>query len=292
MSKSRDLSVRIGITLKEQTDFKHLLTLRIIRDGGVTLTPAAASPNGWEVTAGTAPTEAAPGMVETVSRQERSAGFKLHYHRSGLVSIKFGDSGTEERVWLRRLDDASYKQIFSFYQRRPSELSWQERKGRRGKGKYQVGDSYVVVDEWPEGVGVLGTMVQHKAVPWLHREFEEGLDGAVRVITGDRDYLVFDLRGYPDLEGRLLDACLVVTFLVDPVVNAGTATTTVTGMCTDGTPSGELVRIHSADGWPRSPALLRGEMPEFPRKPGDRAKRDRELVIRDPGGPVVSRSRL
>lgn len=272
---------RIGITLNNETRFRHIATLGAISDGGITVSPAFEPGAGWLLSEGTTSTPRALGSRGDLTVVERPKGLKLHYHRSGWTTFKSSSDGPQVGVKLRPMDTLHGTQIFAITQRTPEELGW-KRKGPRSQHELGMigGDAFAVVESWPRVVSCVGTVFSHRAVPWMRDEFQ-GESAPFHIIRGRRAYMAYDLRGHG------LDAFLTISFLMHNMPPDPLASTSVVGMCQpDDRTSGACVRATSADGGHADAALPRQDMPQFPRLRAHRTT-DRVAVTRAADGPGV-----
>lgn len=279
-SVSRAEHRRVGITLDNNTKFGHILTLGAVADGGITVSAGCPPPQGWHLTHGTFNPRFGRASRGDLTPVPKARGLKLHYHSSGITSIKSGGNGPEVRVTLPRLETLHARQIFSFTQTRPDELGWQAKKGRDdGVFNMLEDDIFAALDHnvWPSSVSVAGTIFKHSAFPWLADDFA-AYPGARAILRGRQHYTAIDLRGHG------IDSFLVVDFSGSDELSDAAGVTSLVGMCTSGTSVSPFVAATASDGAFALGVQPRHLMPQFPANERDRVPRPHQRR-RTPGGP-------
>lgn len=271
---------RIGITLDNNTKLGHILTLGAVADGGITVSAGCPPPQGWHLTRGTFDPRARRADRENLIPVPKVKGLKLHYHSSGITSIKSGGNGPEVRTTLPRLETLHARQIFTFTQTRPDELGWQAKKGR-DDGLFNTldDDMFAALDQniWPSSVSVVGTIFKHSAFPWLADDFAEH-PGARAILRGQQHYAALDLRGHG------VQSFIVVDFSYSNSLPDAAGVSSLVGMCTSGTTASPFVAATASNGAFVLGVQPRNRMPVFPADERQRAPRPRQRR-RTPGGP-------
>lgn len=151
---------RVGVMHDDHSEFKQILGIGASKDGGIMISPVGlAGSTNWSYGRARVPTGAQIGMSgrpmsATVRRSDGPP--KLHYHRSGWLSVNL--TGKAERVSLKALPTRflSGAQFFTFVLTRPDLLP--TTKARQGS---LIG---VIHDAWPAAVVCNGFAIARSRV--------------------------------------------------------------------------------------------------------------------------------
>lgn len=258
---------RVGLATPDHGEFRHLLTLGAIpSDGGITVTPAA-RPTSWGLFTGSVAADPADTVINTHREEVAGRTVKLHYHASGVTSVKIDDHGPEERVQLPKLDSLRFHGVFCLVQQQVENLTWSSKKKKdRRADPFGVltGDVWSVVQKpWPGSTMIVGTVISHSRVPWLRQDFRTK-SSPRHAVRGDTAYAAYDLRGHG------VNAFMVLTIRHGPA-NPDFASTTLWGFALNrrGGPS-QAVGLCSMDGRPVRPPPLNSMRPVLSWQPWKR----------------------
>jgi hypothetical protein len=240
---------RVGFIVQGRMDFRPLVTVGAIADGGITITPKGAPTRHWRV-------ESRPSVSSHLSDQVRFVPAtpipKLHYHRSGLTSIQ-PPGGVRVAIDLPGLDVIPGTQIFYFGRLKLDDIV--PVPPRRE-------DAFVVSHHgMPSGFRLAGIVVPTSTVPYFEEERID--DGFARVpVRGERVELVMSLRSHG------VDALLILRPTLDYLPIPGAATAVLAGFAGD---TGPIVTMCSTDGGAVIAMMAADEFPQFPAEPSQRS---------------------
>ena len=260
---------RVGFIVEGKMEFRPLVTVGAIADGGITITPKGAPTRHWRV-------ESRPSVSSSLSDHVRFVPGtpipKLHYHRSGFASIQ-PPGGVRVAVDLPALDVLPGNQIFYFGRQKLDDIVPVDPRRE---------DAFVVSHHgMPSGFRLAGIVVPSSTVPYFEEERVD--DGFARVpVRGERVELMMSLRPHG------VDALLVLRPTLDYLPRAGVATTVLAGFAGDTGPS---VAMCSTDGGAMIGMMGADELPQFPAEPGRRSV-DRWSARRSPDGSVEYTHRI
>lgn len=178
---ARPREFRIGV-LRERDgtgDFRSLAKLSFSADGGVIAAPGRVPGAKWRYALSEG-TVNRPASLMTVE----GAPPKLHYHRSGMVSVnRTGSSDQRLVMHAPPLPEQQVAQILSVAGVRPWEL---EARGAR------AGDVMLFVEQWPD---VVSAAVSIYAIPAeTSLVYHPGFPPAVGLVPDDPHQFIVDLR--------------------------------------------------------------------------------------------------
>ena len=254
---------RVGFIVEGKMEFRPLVTVGAIADGGITITPKGAPTRHWRV-------ESRPSVSSSLSDHVRFVPGtpipKLHYHRSGFASIQ-PPGGVRVAVDLPALDVLPGNQIFYFGRQKLDDIVPVDPRRE---------DAFVVSHHgMPSGFRLAGIVVPSSTVPYFEEERVD--DGFARVpVRGERVELMMSLRPHG------VDALLVLRPTLDYLPRAGVATTVLAGFAGD---TGPTVSMCSTDGGAIIGMMTADELPQFPAEPSQRSV-DRWSARRSPDGSV------
>lgn len=281
-SRPRVHARRLGVMLHETSEFKPLLTMVAASDGGIILSPSEVSGAQWAYgTVGAHPAfiRSAPGSLELPSVVTMPIGLrpKLHYHRSGFVSVNLtGFEGPRRGMQCPPIAHAQGEQFFGMTSNRP---------GNMNSARPRPGDSFLVAHNgWPGSIAIFGLLYPHGHVPLLRSEF--GSDTARGLVRGERVEMVVDL------EGHGLNVCVLVRFSQHPLSLRHAPACSLFGFSYGKTAPSGAVGVWSDSQRPpqaplvQIPLLPQTDRPRFNDNPFH-VSQDRWEVHRPPDGPPV-----
>lgn len=247
--------------------FYPFFTLSVNPDGGIMVTMTSIDHHSWQTWGRELPVPAL-GLSQRVEWGPQSAAKpapKLHYHRSGFVSVQASGKRRVARQCLP-LEDIDKAQIFSVMRRDPADL--------KAIG-IRPNDSYIVShDGWPAAVWCAGIVYRRDLIPHLEEDIESTQSRGI--VRGRIAELCIDLSGH-HLDGVLI---LRFEFLFQSI--AGAAKGSVIGFCSRGEEPSQAVGACTSDGYPAPILINEHNYPQFPRAK-DQRTRDRRHSDRIPG---------
>jgi hypothetical protein len=176
---------RIGVTRGSTHEFKPLATVGVSADGGIFLAPPPIGNYGWSY--GLTRYFGAQDRAWDLSHVHTDMAPKLHYHRSGIVSVTLtGKELERRRMRFPPLSEIRQAQVLSIVAYRTWDLK--SSAGRKG-------DFHIVHPYWPDAVAVSFSLIKSKGAEM----FRAAQDGAGGLIRGDDSRFVVDFSYFrPD----------------------------------------------------------------------------------------------
>lgn len=183
---------RIGVMLHETSEFRPLLGLGASRDGGIILSPGTYIPNStWEYGLSEVPGGNAIGLPGRIRRDTVLTSMeapKLHYHRSGWVSVDLTGKTEKRSVRCLPLKRLRGNQCFGYSVTNVHLVPMADPR---------PGDTFFVAHgNWPEDLAVYGFLFALDQVPaGILDQLPAGrVVGLVQATT--RGESIIDLRGH------------------------------------------------------------------------------------------------
>lgn len=267
--RSRVGSFRVGLMIHETSVMHPLLTVTLMSDGSVIVSPRAQSSAGWLVAISRCATAGVgfgkvPMMWDQSVRCPGPKAPRLNYHQSGIVTAKDTSHGEHLRLRLPAIPDVDALQIFTFRQGNPASLPPQHEYSKRRHRRPERGDLYVVSHHGPPpAVQVTGVLFAESSVPnWAD---DLGRGDSTGFVRGRRVEYVVSLQGH----GHPL--VLVVRPKIDWRHGKGFAGTVLAGVCAIRERPSDTLAIASLDGYPVVPMMRDVDIPTFPQDPSERS---------------------
>lgn len=262
-------SFRVGLMLHETSVMYPMLTVTVMSDGSVIVSPWAKSNAGWQVgivrkPAGGNAFGNLPPQWDHALHCAESRAPRLNYHQSGIVTAKDHSHGKHLSMRLPSLPDVDARQIFTFRQGNPCGLLPQHGYPKRRHQKPKRGDLFVVSHSGPPpAVLVTGVLYAEDSVPgWVQDLGPRDSTGLVRGRS---------IEHLASLQGHGQPLVLVIRPRIDWRPFRGLASTVLTGLCATRECPSDSLTIASSDGFPAVPMLRADDMPDFPEDPSQRS---------------------
>ena len=227
MPVERPRDFRLGVMRESTSEFKPLIKIVTISDGGLIFAPLRV-PGAPQWSYGVARPRGALGVVGVADILRTAQRPKVHWHRSGWTAVTLtGTRLPPAGVEFVPLPDLQTAQIASIVVERPWAFPSEAPR---------MGDQFWVVAKWPMhlGIEVCAYFVPHGQSLNIVRSPIP----AVGLIDGDTERSVVDLRG------RGLEAFLVFRFRASDDESQAPATSVIAGpLRRDPAPSAEYVAL-------------------------------------------------